>query len=65
MQRINQVAPVRSGARCPICDWPMADSRDNGCVLGDCCYRPDDPAEQRRLQERRAALAKAETPNAS
>lgn len=43
--------------RCPICDWPMADSRENGCVTGDCSYRPADPAEQRRIEKRRAALS--------
>jgi hypothetical protein len=44
--------------RCPICDWPMAESRESGCVPGDCSYRPDDPIEQRRIRERRAALAR-------
>lgn len=46
-----------TGEQCPICDWPMADSQANGCIPGDCCYRPDDPAEQRRISERRKALA--------
>lgn len=45
-------------ARCEICDWPLADSREKGCVPGDCAYRPDDPAEQRRIRERRAAVQK-------
>jgi hypothetical protein len=38
------------------CDWPLADSREKGCVPGDCSYRPDDPAEQRRISQRRAQL---------
>jgi hypothetical protein len=42
--------------RCEVCDWPLAESREKGCVPGDCSYRPDDPAEQRRISERRAQL---------
>jgi hypothetical protein len=26
--------------RCEICDWPLAESREKGCVAGDCAYRP-------------------------
>lgn len=26
-------------ARCVTCDWPLAASRDQGCVDGDCSYR--------------------------
>jgi hypothetical protein len=48
-------APVET-KRCEVCDWPLADSREKGCVQGDCSYRPDDPAEQRRISERRAKL---------
>lgn len=48
--------------RCPICDWPMAESADKGCVPGDCSYRPEDPAEQRRIRERREELAKKTPP---
>jgi hypothetical protein len=39
--------------RCIICNWPLAESREKGCVPGDCSYRPDDPAEQARIRERR------------
>jgi hypothetical protein len=42
--------------RCEICDWPLAESREFGCVPGDCSYRPDLPAEQERIRKRRAAL---------
>jgi len=27
--------------RCDICDWTLAESRDKGCVPGDCSYRPE------------------------
>lgn len=49
-------APVE---RCPICDWPFAESAEKGCVPGDCSYRPDEPAEQERIRKRRADLARA------
>lgn len=41
--------------RCTVCDWPLA---GGSCKPGgDCGYRPDDPAEQRRIQKRREELA--------
>lgn len=27
--------------RCPICDWPFALTCEQGCVPGDCSYRPN------------------------
>jgi hypothetical protein len=54
---IHDLKGYRDRARCPVCDWPMASSPEKGCVPGDCCYRPGDPAEQRRISERRKALA--------
>ena len=42
--------------RCPICDWPMAKSPEEGCVPGDCSYRPDpmrSPDEYARVQRNR------------
>lgn len=53
------VTEERDPERCPICDWPMAETMEKGCVPGNCCYRPEDPAEQRRIDERRATLASA------
>ena len=45
-------------ARCPICCWPLAKSREEGCVLGDCSYRPDRGSpEWHRIQRNRQALA--------
>jgi hypothetical protein len=43
-------APV---PRCEICDWPLAESMREGCVEGNCSYRTDDPAERRKLSQRR------------
>jgi hypothetical protein len=45
--------------RCPICDWPLAASTREGCVAGNCSYRPSDPAEQARLRLRRRDVAEA------
>lgn len=44
--------------RCAICDWPIAKSREEGCVPGDCSYRPDPGSpEWSRIQTRRNELA--------
>lgn len=26
--------------RCPICNWPMKNRAEDGCVPGNCCARP-------------------------
>lgn len=62
MSREEPFGLERSGLQtirpqCPICGWTMADSQEEGCIPGDCSYRPQDPAEQRRIRERRDALA--------
>lgn len=47
-------------ARCPICCWPLATTMEEGCVIGNCSYRPDpqdSPAEYARVQRNRQALA--------
>jgi len=33
---------VRTAAegRCMVCGWPLAKSREQGCVQGDCSFRP-------------------------
>jgi hypothetical protein len=54
-------AAVTERQRCPVCDWPMAETQAEGCVPGDCSYRPDDPTEQRRISERRKALSASAT----
>ena len=43
-----------SRGRCGACGWTLAASASEGCVPGDCAYRPDDPAEKR---QRSACLA--------
>ena len=53
----ESISPPYDPSRCEICDWPLAESREKGCVPGDCSYRPDTPAEQERIRKRRAALA--------
>jgi len=38
----DEAQPARSGEaereRCGVCGWTLAESRDNGCVAGDCSY---------------------------
>lgn len=46
--------------RCEICDWPLAESRDKGCVQGDCAYRPPEGSDEwYRIRARRQALERA------
>lgn len=50
--------------RCPVCDWPLASTLKDGCVPGNCAYRPDpDSTEGRRIAERRRQLAAADMKN--
>lgn len=47
---------TNSGTRYPICDWPLADSAENGCVEGNCSYRPQYGSEEwHRIQRNRVA----------
>ena len=46
--------------RCPVCDWPMATMAAEGCVPGNCSYRPDSPLERQRILERRAECTAAD-----
>lgn len=49
----NQLTPVEEG-RCPICSWPYAESREKGCVPGDCSYRPQEgTTEYERVKRNR------------
>ncbi len=44
--------------RCPICDFPMAESFYHGCVPGNCSYRPHvGTPEYYRIEARKKALA--------
>lgn len=58
-QTARNAEPVawRDPSRCEICDWPLADSPEKGCVPGDCSYRPDDPVEQARIRHRRDSVS--------
>jgi hypothetical protein len=38
--------------RCFICGWPLATSQEEGCVPGNCSYRPARGAEWTRLKFR-------------
>jgi hypothetical protein len=52
---------TRHPARCPVCDWLMAPSLDEGCVPGNCCYRPTEgSSEYRRVEERKRGLQQEE-----
>lgn len=43
--------------RCEVCDWPLAESREKGCVPGDCSYRPEQGSDEwHRIRARREAL---------
>lgn len=43
---------------CPICDWPLRQSVDEGCVVGNCSYRPEQGSpEYHRIQQRKQRLA--------
>lgn len=46
--------------RCEVCNWPLAASVAEGCVPGNCSYRPDpDSDEGRWIQQRREELRRA------
>lgn len=50
-------------SRCAVCAWPLAESRDFGCVRGDCSYRPAAPIihySPERARRERAAMQAAE-----
>lgn len=43
--------------RCIICGWPLADRVEDGCVAGNCSYRPaSGTAEEMRIRQRHAQL---------
>jgi hypothetical protein len=43
--------------RCPVCDWPLAESTEQGCTLDSCSYRPEEgSAEFYRIRDRRFRL---------
>jgi hypothetical protein len=43
--------------RCPICDWPFAIRAEQGCVEGNCSYRPTfGTQEYYRIESRKDQL---------
>lgn len=43
--------------RCDVCDWTLAESRDKGCVPGDCAYRPTEGTDEwLRIKARRVEV---------
>lgn len=53
-----ETAEVADESRCEVCDWPLADSPEKGCVKGNCSYRPEwHSAEWYRMQARRQQIA--------
>jgi hypothetical protein len=46
--------------RCVVCGWPLAESRKQGCVAGDCSYRPTPGTpEHDRIKDRLRAQMSA------
>ena len=44
-------------ARCEVCDWPLRERKEDGCVKGNCSFRPDVGSDDhKRIQKRRAEL---------
>ena len=43
--------------RCPICGWPMAKIAAEGCIPGNCSYRPESGSpEWYRIQKHKEIL---------
>lgn len=54
---LAKIKPLMEPTRCPLCDWPLAESADNGCVIGNCSYRPDEGSDEyRRIQQLKTDL---------
>lgn len=48
---------MKTTDKCKICGWSLADSRLDGCVEGDCSYRPEyGSKEYQRIEKNRRAL---------
>ena len=48
--------------RCFVCGWPLAASREKGCVAGDCSYRPVEGTDEwHRIKCRRDSLQNKES----
>jgi len=63
----DEAQPARSGEaereRCGVCGWTLAESRDNGCVAGDCSYRPEEGSDEWcRIRRKRDEIAAKKQP---
>ena len=48
--------------RCEVCGWTLARTAEDGCVPGNCSYRPADGSlEAARIRDRRADLERRRT----
>lgn len=51
--------------RCQVCGWPLSKSRKEGCVMGECAYRPrPGSAEHERIEIRRLRVERDEARDA-
>lgn len=50
---------ARPAPRCEVCNFPLAASKEKGCIPGDCCYRPDADRGQDRIRRQRASRSSA------
>jgi len=49
--------------RCRICDWPLAKSQAEGCIEGDCSYRPTPGTDEwKRCQRNRREMISQRQP---
>jgi hypothetical protein len=63
-ERSGKLAEFRAKAaaitdvRCEICDWRLTKSAKEGCVAGNCLYRPEQGSDEyRRIEGRRWEVA--------
>ncbi len=60
VQATIQTEPHAYGkGRCEVCGWTLAENEHEGCVPGNCSYRPEGHDELQRIRKRRAELAKS------
>ena len=39
-EKSNEKSDEKTTERCAVCGWPLAESREKGCMRGDCSMRP-------------------------
>ena len=56
MSEETRMTDRKPTGRCPICDWPLAATANQGCVEGNCSYRPEYGSEEwYRIQRNKVA----------